>query len=75
MIRTATAATVLALLTGSLPLFFVAAVVSGFGFGAAFSGAVATATRGVAPGNRAGLMSSVFVVGNSLRLFRFRPGR
>lgn len=57
------AATVLALLTGSLPLFFVAAVVSGYGFGAAFSGAVATATRGVAPGNRAALMSSVFVVG------------
>jgi MFS family permease len=38
-------------------------VVSGFGFGTAFSGAVATATRGVAPGNRAGLMSSIFVVG------------
>jgi MFS family permease len=57
------AITVVALLTGSLALFFVAAVVSGFGFGAAFSGAVATATRGVAPGDRAGLMSSVFVVG------------
>jgi MFS family permease len=57
------AATVVALLTGSLTLFFLAAVVSGFGFGSAFSGAVATATRGVAPGNRAGLMSSVFVVG------------
>jgi MFS family permease len=57
------AITVVALLTGSLALFFVAAIVSGFGFGAAFSGAVATATRGVAPGDRAGLMSSVFVVG------------
>jgi hypothetical protein len=55
--------TVVSLLTGSLPLFFAAAVVSGFGFGSAFSGAVATATRGVAPGGRAGLMSSIFVVG------------
>ncbi|HEV7212880.1 MAG TPA: MFS transporter [Blastococcus sp.] len=56
------AGTVGALLTGSLPLFFVAAVVSGFGFGAAFLGAMATVTRGVAPGERAGLLSSVFVV-------------
>jgi MFS family permease len=55
--------TVIALLTGSLALFFVAAVVSGFGFGSAFLGAVATATRGVAPGGRAGLLSAVFVVG------------
>jgi len=56
------AGTVGALLAGSLPLFFVAAVVSGFGFGAAFLGAMATVTRGVAPGERAGLLSSVFVV-------------
>src|SRR5215212_2536628 len=55
------AGTVAALLTGSLPLFFVAAVVSGFGFGGAFLGAMATVTRGVAPGERAGLLSSVFV--------------
>jgi MFS family permease len=55
--------TVVALLTGSLALFFVAAVVSGFGFGSAFLGAVATATRGVAPGARGGLLSAVFVVG------------
>jgi MFS family permease len=54
--------TVGALLIGSLPLFFVAAVVSGFGFGSAFLGAMATVTRGVAPGERAGLLSSVFVV-------------
>jgi hypothetical protein len=54
--------TVVALLTGSLALFFVAATVSGFGFGAAFLGAMATVTRGVAPGERAGLLSSVFVV-------------
>ena len=44
-------------------LFFAAAVVSGFGFGAAFPGAVATITAGVAPGHRAGLMASIFVVG------------
>jgi MFS family permease len=56
------AGTVAALLTGSLPLFFIAAVVSGAGFGAAFLGAMATVTRGVAPGERAGLLSSVFVV-------------
>jgi MFS family permease len=56
------AGTVAALLTGSLPLFFLAAVVSGAGFGAAFLGAMATVTRGVAPGERAALLSSVFVV-------------
>jgi hypothetical protein len=56
------AGTVAALLTGSLTLFFTAAVVSGAGFGAAFLGAMSTVTRGVAPGERAGLLSSVFVV-------------
>jgi hypothetical protein len=54
--------TVAALLTGSLTTFFVAAVVSGFGFGGAFLGAMATVTAGVASGERAGLLSSVFVV-------------
>jgi MFS family permease len=54
------AATVAALLTVSTWLFFAAAVVSGFGFGAAFLGAMATVTRGVAPGERAGLLSAVF---------------
>jgi predicted MFS family arabinose efflux permease len=57
------AGTVGALLAGSLALFFVAAVVSGFGFGSAFLGAMATVTRGVAAGERAGLLSAVFVVG------------
>lgn len=56
------AGTVAALLTGSLPFFFAAAVVSGAGFGAAFLGAMSTVTAGVAPGERAGLLSSVFVV-------------
>jgi MFS family permease len=56
------AGTVGALFTGSVVLLFVAAVVSGFGYGAAFLGAVDSITRGVAPGHRAGLLASVFVV-------------
>jgi predicted MFS family arabinose efflux permease len=60
---TGVAGTVGALLSGSTALFFGAAVVSGFGFGSAFLGAMATVTHGVAPGERAGLLSSVFVVG------------
>jgi hypothetical protein len=55
--------TIVSLATGSGALFFAAAAVSGFGFGAAFLGAVATVTAGVAPGERGGLLSSVFVVG------------
>jgi MFS family permease len=52
-----------ALLATSALLLFTAAVVSGFGFGAAFLGAVGTITSGVAPGHRAGLLASIFVVG------------
>ncbi|MGY1621301.1 MFS transporter [Geodermatophilus sp. SYSU D00965] len=52
-----------ALVTASLALFFVASVVSGFGFGSAFLGAMGTITAGVVPGDRAGLLSSVYVVG------------
>ncbi len=52
-----------ALVTETTWLFFASAAVSGAGFGAAFLGAVATVTAGVAPGHRAGLLSSVFVVG------------
>jgi MFS family permease len=55
--------TLVSLATGSAVLFFAAAAVSGFGFGAAFLGAVATVTAGVAPGDRGGLLSSVFVLG------------
>ncbi|MGY1670973.1 MFS transporter [Geodermatophilus sp. SYSU D00710] len=51
------------LVTGSLWLFLLSAAVSGVGFGAAFLGAVALVTAGVEPGHRAGLLSSVFVVG------------
>jgi predicted MFS family arabinose efflux permease len=54
------AGTITALATGSLALFFVSAVVSGVGFGSAFLGAMATVTRGVAPGARAGLLAAVF---------------
>jgi MFS family permease len=56
-------ATVGSLLAGSLAVFLGAAVISGLGFGASFLGALATVTRGVAPQDRAGLLSSVFVVG------------
>jgi MFS family permease len=52
--------TVAALPSGSLTFFFVAAVVSGFGFGTAFLGAMATVTAGVAPGQRAALLAAVF---------------
>ena len=55
--------TVAALFAGSVTSLFVAAVVTGFGFGAAFLGAVATITAGVASGHRAGLLASIFVVG------------
>jgi MFS family permease len=54
--------TVAALSSGSLAFFFAAAVVSGFGFGTAFLGAMATVTRGVAPGERAALLAAVFTV-------------
>jgi MFS family permease len=57
------AGTLGALLTTSTPLLFSAAVVTGFGFGAAFLGAVATITHGVGAGHRAGLLASIFVVG------------
>jgi predicted MFS family arabinose efflux permease len=57
------AGTVAALFIGSVPVLFVAAVVSGFGFGAAFLGAVATITAGVDGGHRAGLLAAIFVVG------------
>ena len=57
------AGTLGALATTSAGVLFTAAVVTGFGFGAAFLGAVATITHGVAPGHRAGLLASIFVAG------------
>lgn len=52
--------TVAALSVGSLALFFVTTIVSGFGFGAAFLGAMATVTAGVDPGQRGSLLAAVF---------------
>jgi MFS family permease len=49
--------------TGQVVVLFASAVVSGLGFGLAFLGAVAMASAGVAADERAGLLSSVFVVG------------
>jgi MFS family permease len=57
------AGTVAALSAGSVTALFVAAVVTGFGFGGSFLGAVATITAGVTSGHRAGLLASIFVVG------------
>jgi MFS family permease len=57
------AGTVASLSTGSVAVLFVAAVVSGFGFGAGFVGAVAMITAGVASGYRAGLLAAIFIVG------------
>lgn len=57
------AGTVASLFATSAVLLFVAAVVTGFGFGASFMGAVASITRGVAPGHRAALLAAIFVVG------------
>ncbi|GAB3317355.1 MFS transporter [Geodermatophilus aquaeductus] len=60
---TAVVGLLVALATGTLWLLFVAAGIAGLGFGAAFLGSVATVTAGVSPGHRAGLLSSIFVVG------------
>jgi MFS family permease len=57
------AGTTAALFASSTVLLFATGVVTGFGFGAAFLGAVATITAGVAPGHRAGLLASIFAVG------------
>jgi MFS family permease len=57
------AGTVASLFADSVTALFVAAVVTGFGFGASFLGAVSTITAGVASGHRAGLLASIFVVG------------
>jgi MFS family permease len=52
--------TIVALATVTTWVFFTSAVVSGFGFGAAFLGAMATVTHDVEPGERGGLLSAVF---------------
>jgi predicted MFS family arabinose efflux permease len=57
------AGTVASVPLDSLALLFLSAVVTGFGFGGSFIGALAMITAGVAPGHRAGLLASTFVVG------------
>jgi MFS family permease len=57
------AGTLGALFAVSTALLFTSAVVTGFGFGAAFLGVVATITSGVAPGHRAGLLAAIFILG------------
>jgi MFS family permease len=57
------AGTLVALFAASAPLLFATAVVTGFGFGAAFLGAVSTITAGVEPGHRAGLLAAIFILG------------
>jgi len=57
------AGTVASLFAASAMLLFVAAVVTGFAFGASFFGAIAMITSGVEPGHRAGLLAATFVVG------------
>jgi len=57
------AGTVSSVPAGSLAFLFVSAVVTGFGFGGSFVGAIAMITDGVAPGHRAGLLAGTFVVG------------
>jgi MFS family permease len=57
------AGTIASVTAGSLALLFVSAVVTGFGFGGSFIGAIAMITDGVAPGHRAGLLAGTFVVG------------
>jgi len=54
------AGTVAALSTDSVAFFLASGVVSGFGFGTAFAGAMGTVTADVAPGRRAGLLAAVF---------------
>ncbi|MGY1813008.1 MFS transporter [Blastococcus sp. SYSU D00820] len=57
------AGTLVAVALAGTVLFFVAAPVSGLGFGAAFLGAVATITAGTAPGQRGGIFAAIYVVG------------
>jgi MFS family permease len=54
--------TELAMRNASAPTLFVGAVVAGLGFGAAFQGALRTVVPLAAPHQRAGLLSTVFVV-------------
>lgn len=54
--------TLAATATGSATLFFVSAAVSGAGFGAGFQGALRTVLPLTAPGERAGVLSVLYVI-------------
>jgi len=47
--------------TSSIPGFFIASVVAGLAFGSAFHGALRTLMGGVAPSDRAGLLSGIYL--------------
>ncbi|MFF0905352.1 UNVERIFIED_CONTAM: MFS transporter [Kocuria sp. CPCC 205316] len=56
------AATIAALVAGSVGLYFAATVVAGVGFGAGFLGVLRTLLPQAAPHERAGLLSAIYVV-------------
>ena len=56
------AATIAALVVGSVGLYFAATVVAGVGFGAGFLGVLRTLLPQAAPHERAGLLSAIYVV-------------
>lgn len=56
------AVTLVALNTGSLALFFLGTVVAGTGFGGGFQGGIRTVVPQVAPHQRAGVLSVLYVV-------------
>jgi len=56
------AVALVAIVAGSLGLFLVGSLVSGAGFGPAFSGAFRALTAQVAAGRRAGLIAAIYVV-------------
>jgi MFS family permease len=56
------AITLVALGTGSAPLFFAGTLVSGIGFGSGFQGGIRTVIPAAAPHERAGVLSLLFVI-------------
>jgi len=56
------AVTLIALGTGSAPLFFLGTAISGIGFGSGFQGGIRTVVPQAAPHERAGVLSLIFVI-------------
>jgi len=56
------AITLLAMASASLGVFFVGAVIAGAGFGAGFQGAIRSVLPLAAPGERAGVLSILYVI-------------